>query len=106
MYFYKNKVSAIKFFRYYSGQYKNVKRETWLMFLEAIFLWIFQKQQLELFHRLNIMKFLRAPISKNLLTVASDFLKQIQNSSEQLLLYWLFLLKSDNLLTGYEQLSY
>ena len=43
---------------------------------------------------------------EHLLTVASDFLKQIQNSSEQLLLYWLFLLKSDNLLTGYEQLSY
>ena len=39
---------------------------------------------------------------EHLLTVASDFLKQIQNSSE----HWLFLLKSDNLLTGYEQLSY
>ena len=44
---------------------------------------------------------------KHLLTVASDFLKQLQKTSEQLFLYLLtLLLSSDNLLTGYEQLSY
>ena len=35
---------------------------------------------------------------------ASDFLKQPQKNSEQLLLYWPFL-SSDNLLTGYDQLK-
>ena len=68
----------------------------WLMFLEAIFLWIFQKQQLELFHRLNTEYyeiFKSTHFEEHLLMVASDFLKQIQNSSEQLLLYWLFFIK-------------
>ena len=37
---------------------------------------------------LNIAKFLRTPIlNKHLLTAASDFLKQPQNTGEQLLLY-------------------
>ena len=36
---------------------------------------------------------------EHLLTAASDFLKQLQKSGGQLLLYWI-------LLTGYEQLSY
>ena len=44
---------------------------------------------------------------EHLLTAASDFLKQLQNSGEQLLLYWLCIeIILDNLLTGYEQLSY
>ena len=41
---------------------------------------------------------------KHLPAAASDFLRQLQNSNEQLLLYWLFFLSSDDLSTGYEQL--
>ena len=41
---------------------------------------------------------------KHLPAAACDFLRQLQNSDEQLLLYWLFFLSSDDLSTGYEQL--
>ena len=34
--------------------------------------------------------FKNAYFEEQLLTAASDFLKQLQNSGEQLLLYWLF----------------
>ena len=36
---------------------------------------------------LNITKFLRTYFDKHLLTAASDFLKQLRNTREQLLLY-------------------
>ena len=55
---------------------------------------------------LDIAKFLRTffyfCFEEHLLTPASDFLKQLQNTGEQLLT---LLLSSDNLLAGYEQLS-
>ena len=54
---------------------------------------------------LNIEKiFKNTYFEEHLLTAASDFLKQPENTSEQLLPYDSFI-NSDNLLTGYEQLS-
>ena len=45
--------------------------------------------------------FKKVYFEEHLLMAASDFLKQLQSSDEQLLV-----LISDNLLTGYEKLSY
>ena len=57
------------------------------------FTWILRNYEEHLFQR----------TSANI-TAASDFFKKLQNSGDELLLYWL--LSSDNLLTSYQQLSY
>ena len=61
-----------------------------------------QLQTWNLFSETEIFK--NTYSEEHLLMSASDFLKRLQNTSEQLLLYWLF--QSDNLVTSYEQISY